>query len=52
MNPKLLAMIIGIGASFLPDRIVKMNFLTSLIVSTIVYYVVYKIVLNLLNPWI
>jgi len=50
MSPKILAMIIGIGASFLPDEIIKMNFLTSLIVSTIVYYVVYKIVLNLLNP--
>jgi len=50
MSSKLLAMIIGIMVSFLPDKIVKMNFLTSLIVSTIVYYVVYKIVLNLLNP--
>ena len=50
MSPKILAMIIGIGASFLPSEIIKMSFLTSLIVSTIVYYAVYKIVLNLLNP--
>jgi len=50
MNPKFLAIIIGIGASFLPDKIIKMNFLTSIIVSTIVYYIVYKTVLNLLNP--
>ncbi len=41
---RLVPFIIALGASFLPDRIVKMNFITSLIVSTIVYYVVYKVV--------
>jgi len=50
MGARMLAMIIGLGASFLPSEIIKMNFLTSLIISTFVYYVVYKIVLNLLNP--
>ncbi len=38
---KLVAAIIAFGASLLPDQVVKMNFMTSLIVSTIVYYVVY-----------
>jgi len=38
------AVIIAIGASFLPDQFIKMNFMTSLIVSTIVYYVVYVMV--------
>ena len=42
-------MIIALGASFLPDRIIKMNFITSLIVSTVVYYVVYKIVKNMIE---
>ena len=43
---KLAAMIIATAVSFLPDQIVKMNFLTSLIVSTIVFYITYKGVLN------
>ena len=38
---KLTAMIIALGASFLPDKIIKMNFISSLIVSTVVYYIVY-----------
>jgi len=38
---RLVPFIIALGASFLPDEIIKMNFLTSLIVSTIVYYIVY-----------
>ena len=46
---KLTAMIIALGASFLPDKIIKMNFITSLIVSTVVYYVVYKIVKNMIE---
>ena len=38
---KLAAAIIAFGASLLPDQVVKMNFITSLIVSSVVYYVVY-----------
>ena len=38
---RLVPFIIALGASFLPSEIIKMNFITSLIVSTIVYYVVY-----------
>ena len=38
---RLAPFVIALAASFLPDEIVKMNFITSLIVSTIVYYVVY-----------
>ena len=38
---RLVPFTIALGASFLPDEIMKMNFVTSLIVSTIVYYVVY-----------
>jgi len=38
---RLVPFIIALGASFLPDEIIKMNFLTSLIISTIVYYIVY-----------
>ena len=39
---KLLPFLIAFLASFIPDEIVKMNFITSLIVSTIVYYVAIK----------
>ncbi len=46
---RLIPMIIALGASFLPGAIITMNFVTSLIVSTIVYYVVYKIVKNMLE---
>ncbi len=46
---RLVPFIIALGASFLPDEIVKMNFITSLIVSTIVYYVVYKVVKNMME---
>ncbi len=46
---RLVPFIIAFGASFLPDRFFKMNFVTSLIVSTIVYYVVYKIVKNMME---
>jgi len=38
---RLVPFIIALGASFLPGEFIKMNFITSLIVSTIVYYVVY-----------
>jgi len=38
---RLVPFTIALAASFLPDKIIKMNFVTSLIVSTIVYYVVY-----------
>jgi len=38
---KLVPFLIALIASFLPDQIIKMNFVTSLIVSTIVYYFVY-----------
>jgi len=38
---RLVAFIIALGASFLPAQFIKMNFVTNLIVSTIVYYVVY-----------
>ena len=43
------AMIIALGASFLPSQIIKMNFITSLIISTIVYYIVYKIIKDMLE---
>ena len=43
---KIAAFIIAFAASFLPDEIVAMNFVTSLIVSTIVFYVVYKGILK------
>ena len=46
---RLVPFIIALSASFLPDRIIKMNFITSLIVSTIVYYVVYKVVKNMME---
>jgi len=38
---RLVPFTIALAASFLPGQIIKMNFVTSLIVSTIVYYVVY-----------
>jgi len=38
---RLVPFTIALAASFLPDQIIKMNFVTSLIVSTIVYYFVY-----------
>jgi len=38
---RLVPFTIALGASFLPSQIIKMNFVTSLIVSTIVYYIVY-----------
>ena len=41
--------IIAFGASFLPDKLIKMNFVTSLIVSSAVYYAVYKIVKNMIE---
>ena len=46
---KLAAMIIATAASFVPDMIVKMNFITSLIVSTIVFYATYKGVLHFVD---
>ncbi len=46
---KLAPVIIALAASFLPDKIFKMNFITSLIISTIVYYVVYKLVKNMME---
>jgi len=38
---RLVPFTIALAASFLPDEFIKMNFVTSLIVSTVVYYVVY-----------
>ncbi len=46
---KLATNIIAFGASLLPDKIIKMSFMTSLIVSSIVYYVVYKMVTNFIE---
>ena len=46
---RLATMIIAFGASLLPSKIIQMSFMTSLIVSTVVYYVVYKIVTNMIE---
>ena len=46
---KLATNIIAFGASLLPDKIIKMSFMTSLIVSIIVYYVVHKMVTNFIE---
>jgi len=46
---RLVPFTIAFGASFLPSQIIKMNFVTSLIVSTIVYYLVYKIIKSMLE---